>query len=366
MQQLFASFSLLLVALLVGSSPVLRASSLYSMQALAALGNQASGVSALNNAGVAVGFYTDATGVQNPALFNGSRTQLGTNGAAYGINDSGTVVGVTYSGNSPGVTQWSGNTQTALGITGYGMAINDGGKIVGGFQTAGQTHAFSYSNGSVQDLGTLGGTWSTAYAVNNSGQIAGTSTLANGHFTGFVSNGNSLVSLGTLGGANSYAQAISQNGFVAGSSQNAAGYLNAFLWTSAGMQNLGTLGGSISTGEGVNDLGWTVGSSTTASGASDGFLYRNGAMTDLNSFLPVGTGWTITGASGINDAGQILATATEDGQTWAVDLNPTTPSQTSGAVIATPEPRALWLAAFGMLILGLNIARRRSPKYGYL
>jgi hypothetical protein len=63
-------------------------------------------------------------------------------------------------------------------------------------------------------------------------------------------------------------------------------------------------------------------------------------MLDLNSLLVIGSEWTIDGAFGINDAGQILAQATYDGQHYAVELNP---------ILTTPEPAALTLVLLGLV-----------------
>ena len=54
------------------------------------------------------------------------------------------------------------------GSTAYG--INDSGQIVG-MSTNGTDHTFLYSNGTMTGLGTLGGSWSQANSINDSGQV---------------------------------------------------------------------------------------------------------------------------------------------------------------------------------------------------
>jgi hypothetical protein len=88
-----------------------------------------------------------------------------------------------------------------------------------------------------------------------------------------------------------------------------------------------------------------------------GFLYLNGVMIDLNSLLPVGSGWTIDGAYSINATGDILADGVLDGRHYAVDL-----SEVVADVVATPEPGALALALGGLLTIAVLRRGRRNSR----
>jgi probable HAF family extracellular repeat protein len=72
----------------------------------------------------------------------------------------------------------------------------------------------------VTDLGTLGGTFAAANAVNNRGWVVGFSTLQ-GDLVGraFLSRNGGMTNLGTLGGPNSSAAFLNERGEVTGSAE---------------------------------------------------------------------------------------------------------------------------------------------------
>jgi probable HAF family extracellular repeat protein len=190
------------------------------------------------------------------------------------------------------------------------VAINEGGQVVGwSTTTSNEIHAFRWSNGTMIDLGTLGGRYSRATAINDAGQIAGTSTAVSGtscHDSGLVTLGcraflwdGAMHNLGTLGGDFSRAVAITPQGQVAGHSMTAAGEIHAFYWNGTAMIDLGTLGGNDSRASAVNSQGHVVGSSKTADGTWHAFRWDGSMMHDLGSLGGSG------GAVDINDGGQV-------------------------------------------------------------
>jgi probable HAF family extracellular repeat protein len=63
----------------------------------------------------------------------------------------------------------------------FALGINSSGQVTGFVRTAngGADQAYLYSGGVMTGLGTLGGTQSQGYGINDSGQVVGQSALAN-------------------------------------------------------------------------------------------------------------------------------------------------------------------------------------------
>jgi len=208
------------------------------------------------------------------------------NGTSGTIQDLGTLGG-TDSGGWPG--------------------INDRGQVTGGSSTLSSVHAFLF-DGTMHDLGTLGG-HSEGRDINNGGHVTGVSGLTgNAIHHAFLYDGV-MHDLGTLGGTSSGGWGINDSGQVTGHSYTTGDdhtTTRAFLWTpttpngaSGTMLDLGTLGGPSSEGYGVNSSGHVTGGSYTAENAQHAFLY-DGAMHDLGTL-----GGTISTGQGINASGHV-------------------------------------------------------------
>jgi probable HAF family extracellular repeat protein len=122
-----------------------------------------------------------------------------------------------------------------------------------------EARAVLWRDGKAIDLGTLGGNESSAYSVNNRGQVVGIAT-------------NTIPDPFTL-----YATQV-----------------RAFLWQDGAMQDLGTLGGPDAWAIFVNERGQVAGMATTSYSLSADpsclflytthpFLWENGRLTDLVS-----------------------------------------------------------------------------------
>jgi probable HAF family extracellular repeat protein len=143
------------------------------------------------------------------------------------------------------------------------------------------------------DLGILlgGGDFvdSIAWAVNNRGQVVGSSSTTSGVQHAFIWEDGTVIDLGTLGGLFSSARAINKRGQIVGVAEDANGDDRAVLWEDGTITDLGTLGGPSSHARGINDRGQLVGESTTAEGALRAFLWEDGQMIELRARLPGGS-----------------------------------------------------------------------------
>jgi probable HAF family extracellular repeat protein len=166
------------------------------------------------------------------------------------------------------------------------------------------------------DLGTLGGTESVAYGINNCAQVVGDASLSGASpkhpfiWRDANNDGDSdpgeMQDLGTFAGGSGTASAINSSAYVAGDS--VAVDPRAFRWHDPGpLESLGVLPGDvISLAYDINDSNQVVGMSESADLTDRAFIWQNASMQavpTLNSVTPMI-------ARGINNGGRIVGIAT--------------------------------------------------------
>jgi probable HAF family extracellular repeat protein len=218
------------------------------------------------------------------------------------------------------------------------LLINDRGQVAGNSYASGipnpntgppDRHAFLWEKGTMQDLGTLGGSFSAVASLNEAGQVAGASNIVgDGGLHPFLWDGGTMEDLGTLGGRNGAAFWMNQSGDVTGRADIPGSKSHhGFLWRNGEMTDLGTPDGvasTCSTGRSINALDQIVGDWGKCGSGRHGFLWENGSVVDLQSLIPSGPGLRIIQGVWINDRGEIAANAvTTNGEIHAVLLIPT-------------------------------------------
>lgn len=85
-----------------------------------------------------------------------------------------------------------------------------------------------YDNGIMNALGT---TYAQAYGINNTGQVVGFSYTSSGNIYAFLYTDGIMNDLGTLpGGPKSWAYGINNSGQIVGCAQTSSGDHHAVLW----------------------------------------------------------------------------------------------------------------------------------------
>jgi len=234
-------------------------------------------------------------------LFQGTNS-----GNAAGINDRGEIVGSVSVNGAPGhAFVYRNGLITDLGNGFAATGINNRGDVVGEIsipQNEGVfpqmlLHPFLYRHGLMHDLGTLGGSSGVATAINDLGEIVGWSTTtSNAETHAFLYSSGKMTDLGTLGGVPPYgygygpppytsALAINNWGQIVGSSTTTNG-MHAFLYSNGTMTDLNDLATLtyingpagflvLASARGINDQGQIVGEG----------LFWDGAQASTRAFL---------------------------------------------------------------------------------
>jgi probable HAF family extracellular repeat protein len=232
------------------------------------------------------------------------------------------------SATDPSMENVGNRGETRGGNKSRGFGINNSG-VVAGDSTFGMSethHAALFENGAMRDLAAFehADYSSRANGINAYGQVVGSfrgkfdskSSRAFITDTSSQQRGSTLTDLGTLGGMYAQAWAINDFGFVTGNSEifgvyafGSPGLTHAFIW-SAGTQmvDLGTLAGDFSYGTGINANNHVVGYSTINSSDDrvHGFLHDGETMLDLGSLGGASMACDRSFALGVNTADQVV------------------------------------------------------------
>jgi probable HAF family extracellular repeat protein len=313
---------------------------------------------------------------------------------------------------------WNGGIVQSLGITGIARGVNNSGMVVGETGSASLTlpdgYAYSWtSGGGVNNLGTLGGSTSGAYDINEAGVITGFAWQAGAQFStqgkGFIYQDGTMTSLGTFSTPDGYSRGhginnsneivgrasvgdfggnpkyttywdadqnlnmfpntsnygtgeqINNNGLMVGAARtpSTGNSIFASTWDTSGNltflnnSNAGTLGGKAWS---LNDDGVIVGYDRIAAGniANDPTLTRAFVALDGSNMVDLNTLVDLSGTDivALTQAYDVNA----NGDIVGVGIT-STGEQKAFVLTAVPVPAAVWL--FGSALGALGWIRRR-------
>jgi probable HAF family extracellular repeat protein len=182
------------------------------------------------------------------------------------------------------------------GSSSTGYAVNNSGVVAGwGLNSSGGQQAFVSNTGGLTGLPLGSGTESYAYGINDAGTVVG-NTYINGQSTATIWSSTGATVLG----ANTYATAINSSGEVTGSNGQ------AFVVVDGQVQSLATLSGvEWSAAYGINSAGEVVGDGELANGTFRGLVWSSGGSAMLLGTL----GGASSQATDVNDSGEVVGFA---------------------------------------------------------
>jgi probable HAF family extracellular repeat protein len=181
------------------------------------------------------------------------------------------------------------NISQGTALNNRGQVVGTSNKIILPFHWAGISRCLLWENGAMQDIGTPEFDFCQALGISDNGTILAATGYAGKAY--LYKDGQ-----WTLAGPSS-PSAMNRFNAIAGNYWNGAGYRGYYARDGA-VSEIGTLGGNLSNATSVNDKGYVVGSASVNDmlGIGHAYVWKDGVMRDLGTLRASRTAmpWTST------------------------------------------------------------------------
>jgi uncharacterized membrane protein len=192
-----------------------------------------------------------------------------------------------------------GYSFTTLDVPGAGfpgfttpLDVNDRGQVVGEYFTGadvGVDHGFLYDAGSYTTIDVPGATGTGAAAINDKGEIVGSTFPSHGVENGFIYDSGNFTILAVPGATSTLADDINNRGQVVGTYSNGSPGELSYLYDNATYTTIDVPGSTFTFATSINDQGEVAGNYSDSNGGH-GFVYENGTFTTIDVSGATGTG----------------------------------------------------------------------------
>jgi probable HAF family extracellular repeat protein len=303
MKTALALFASLLPALAIQAAPAPK----WNIETLGSLGGGGTIAFGVNNRGEIVGYGHTANGQlrafhwEAGTITNAGALHPAFGSALYAINDHGVGVGTGF---GTEVAVWENGTWRSLNVAeGTPVDINKSGDVAGTRWAGSRALAYYYREGVRTDILPFTSEpflSSSGTALNDHGMVVGSASLDWGVEHAFTWQNGVMTDLGTLGGTNSRANDVNNRGVVVGAASDSTQQTRAFVHDGVMRPVCGVGAGSEALG--INDRGAIIGYV-----GLQGFLCDGGVLTILDDIPEVyAAGWRQMFPQDINERGWIV------------------------------------------------------------